>query len=300
MIRIKQNLIGIISFSVLFLNTFLLAFIMIPLGVIKFVVPFRKFRASLTKFIIKIGEIWISVNSLWVIGFHKPNIEVNGVKNFDKESWYLATSNHQSAADIFLVQRLTNRKIPILKFFIKYVLAYVPIIGLCWWALDMPFLRRYTKEDIRKNPYLKGRDYKKMRKSLEHYSLQPVSIFSYAEGTRFTEMKHTKQKSPYKNLLKPKEGGLAIALSNVPKIKYLIDFTFIYDSERKGFWYYLCGRMKNIKIFIHKIEIPSKFINENLATNDSLRSDFKIWLNGVWSDKDQLITENKFSNLKKN
>lgn len=292
---IKQNLIGIISFSVLFFNTFLLAFLMIPLGIIKFFIPLKNFRASLTKFIIKIGEIWISINSLWVIGFHRPNIEINGLEEFDKDSWYLATSNHQSAADIFLVQQLTNRKIPMLKFFIKYVLAYVPVIGLCWWALDMPFLRRYTIERLKKNPSLKGKDYKKMKKSLEHYSLHPVSIFSYAEGTRFTEKKHLKQNSPYKNLLRPKEGGLAVALSNVPNIKYLIDMTFIYESKKKGFWYYLCGRMNNIKIYISKIEIPSKFINEDLATNDSLRSDFKIWLNSIWSDKDKLITENKFS-----
>jgi 1-acyl-sn-glycerol-3-phosphate acyltransferase len=297
MTSIKQNLIGIISFLVLFFNTFLLAFLMIPLGIIKFFIPLKKFRASLTKFIIRIGEIWISINSIWVIGFHRPNIEIIGLEEFDKDSWYLATSNHQSAADIFLVQRLTNKKIPMLKFFIKYILAYVPIIGLCWWALDMPFLRRYTKEDLKKNPSFKGKDYEKMKKSLEHYSLHPVSIFSYAEGTRFTEKKHSEQNSPYKNLLRPKEGGLAIALSNVPNIKYLIDMTFIYESDRKDFWYYLCGRMKNIKIYINKIEIPTSFINEDLVINDSLRSDFKIWLNTIWSKKDQLITENKFSKL---
>ena len=295
MTSIKQNLIGIISCLVLFFNTFLLAFLMIPLGIIKFLIPSKKFRVSLTKFIIRIGEIWISINSIWVIGFHRPNIEISGLEEFDKDSWYLATSNHQSAADIFLVQRLTNKKIPMLKFFIKYILAYVPIIGLCWWALDMPFLRRYTKEDLKKDPSLKGKDYKEMKKSLEHYSLHPVSIFSYAEVTRFTEKKHNDQNSPYENLLRPKEGGLAIALSNVPNIKYLIDMTFIYESERKGFWYYLCGRMKNIKIYIKKIEIPANFIHEDLVINDSLRSDFKIWLNDIWSDKDKLITKNKFS-----
>ena len=143
---IKYNLIGISSMFVLIINTLLLAILMIPLGIIKFVIPHKKFQASFTKLLIGIGEIWIFTNSIWVIGLHKPNIQIEGLENFDKNSWYLATSNHQSAADIFLVQKITNRKIPMLKFFIKYILVFVPVIGICWWALDMPFLKRYSKE----------------------------------------------------------------------------------------------------------------------------------------------------------
>ena len=233
---IKHNLIGISSSCVLFINTLLLAILMIPLGIIKFMIPHKKFQASFTKLIIKIGEIWIFINSIWVIGLHKPNIKIEGLENFDKNSWYLATSNHQSAADIFLVQKITNRKIPMLKFFIKYILAFVPIIGICWWALDMPFLKRYSKEQIKKNPNLKGRDYKAMKKSLEHYSLHPISIFSYAEGTRYTKEKHLDQQSPYNNLLIPKIGGMATALSAMPKIKTLVDYSVVYESEKRDAW----------------------------------------------------------------
>ena len=241
MIKLKNIFIGILSSLILVTNTLILAVLMIPLGVIKFLLPLKTLRASFTKIIIKIGELWISVNSLWVIHLHKPHIEIIGKENLNGDSWFLSTSNHQSAADIFIVQYITNKKIPMLKFFIKYELIYVPVIGICWWALDMPFLKRYTQKQIKKNPKLKGRDYKKMKKSLEHYSLHPVSIFSYAEGTRFTKKKHSLQKSEYANLLKPKEGGLAIALSNVNKIKELIDITIIYDGDNMGFWNYLCA-----------------------------------------------------------
>ena len=267
---------------------------MIPLGIIKFLIPIKSLRASFTKIIIKIGEIWISVNSLWVIKLHKPNLEIHGQENLGGNSWFLSTSNHQSAADIFIVQFITNRKIPMLKFFIKYELIYVPIIGICWWALDMPFLKRYTQEQIKRNPKLEGRDYKKMKKSLEHYSLHPVSIFSYAEGTRFSKEKHINQNSKFSHLLKPKEGGLAIALSNVNKIKELIDITIIYDSDNLGFWNYLCGNIKNIKIFISKTKIPSKYLEDTLITNNELRSDFKLWLYDRWAEKDVLISNNKF------
>jgi len=295
MIKLKNILVGILSALILVNNTLVLAVLMIPLGVIKFLIPLKTLRASFTKIIIKIGELWISINSSWVIYLHKPHIEITGKENLNGDSWFLSTSNHQSAADIFIVQYITNKKIPMLKFFIKYELIYVPVIGICWWALDMPFLKRYTQKQIKKNPKLKGRDYKKMKKSLEHYSLHPVSIFSYAEGTRFTKKKHSLQKSEYANLLKPKEGGLAIALSNVNKIKELIDITIIYDSDNMGFWNYLCGNIKNIKVFISKIEIPSKYLTENLITSEELRSDFKLWLNNVWKEKDILISNNQFN-----
>ena len=294
MFKFKNNLIGIISSTILIVNTLILAILMIPLGIIKFLIPIKNLRASFTKIIIKIGEIWISVNSLWVIKLHKPNLEIHGQENLDGNSWFLSTSNHQSAADIFIVQLITNRKIPMLKFFIKYELIYVPIIGICWWALDMPFLKRYTQEQIKRNPKLEGRDYKKMKKSLEHYSLHPVSIFSYAEGTRFSKEKHINQNSKFSHLLKPKEGGLAIALSNVNKIKELIDITIIYDSDNLGFWNYLCGNIKNIKIFISKTKIPSKYLIDTLITNNELRSDFKLWLYDRWAEKDVLISNNKF------
>ena len=294
MFKFKNNLIGIISSTILIVNTLILAILMIPLGIIKFLIPIKSLRASFTKIIIKIGEIWISVNSLWVIKLHKPNLEIHGQENLGGNSWFLSTSNHQSAADIFIVQFITNRKIPMLKFFIKYELIYVPIIGICWWALDMPFLKRYTQEQIKRNPKLEGRDYKKMKKSLEHYSLHPVSIFSYAEGTRFSKEKHINQNSKFSHLLKPKEGGLAIALSNVNKIKELIDITIIYDSDNLGFWNYLCGNIKNIKIFITKTKIPSKYLIDTLITNNELRSDFKLWLYDRWAEKDVLISNNKF------
>ena len=288
--NLVENFKGVICFLILLTNTLVL----VPLGIIKFLIPIKSLRISFTKMIIKIGEIWISVNSIWVLKILNPKIQIKGFESLNKNEWYLTTSNHQSWADIFMVQMLTNRKIPMLKFFMKHVLIYVPVIGICWWALDMPFLKRYTKEQIKKNPKLKGRDFKEMRKSLNHYSLHPVSVFSYAEGTRFTHKKHAAQESPYKNLLKPKEGGMALALSVIPSIKFLIDITIIYESPKRSFWDYLCGRLKNIKIFVKKIEIPKEFLNEKLAEDDRLRTNFKAWLNNIWKDKDDLISAESF------
>ena len=55
-----------------------------------------------------------------------------------------------------------------------------------------------------------------------------------------------------------------------------------------------CGNIKNIKIFISKTQIPEKYLDEKLISREELRSDFKLWLNEQWKEKDVLISNNKF------
>ena len=271
------------------LNTFILSCLLIPLGIIKFFLPITALKVLFTKFIIKVGELWIFTNKIWVKALHNPKWQIIGKENIKSDGWTIATSNHQSFADIFLLQDITNRKMPMLKFFMKYVLIYVPVIGLSWWALDMPFLKRYTKKQLKNNPELRGKDVKEMKRALKHYALYPVTVFSFAEGTRFTIKKNLHQKSPYKNLLKPKEGGLATALSLVNEIDSLIDFTIKFDTKKRSFWDYLCGRMNSVKVIVREIKIPPKFLNIDLLENKILRSEFKDWLYDIWNEKDTLI-----------
>ena len=286
---IFENIIGIMSITILVLNTFVLSCLLIPLGIIKFFLPLTALKVLFTKFIIKVGELWIFTNKIWVKALHNPKWQIIGKENIKSDGWTIATSNHQSFADIFLLQDITNRKMPMLKFFMKYVLIYVPVIGLSWWALDMPFLKRYTKKQLENNPELRGKDVREMRRALKHYALYPVTVFSFAEGTRFTIKKNLHQKSPFKNLLKPKEGGLATALSLVNEIDSLIDFTIKFDTKKRSFWDYLCGRMNSVKVIIREIKIPAKFLNIDLLENKILRSEFKDWLYDIWNEKDTLI-----------
>ena len=284
-----ENIIGITSITILVLNTFILSCLLIPLGIIKFFLPLTALKVLFTKFIIKVGELWIFTNKIWVKALHNPKWQIIGKENIKSDGWTIATSNHQSFADIFLLQDITNRKMPMLKFFMKYVLIYVPVIGLSWWALDMPFLKRYTKKQLENNPELHGKDVREMKRALKHYALYPVTVFSFAEGTRFTIKKNLHQKSPFKNLLKPKEGGLATALSLVNEIDSLIDFTIKFDTKKRSFWDYLCGRMNSVKVIIREIKIPAKFLNIDLLENKILRSEFKDWLHDIWNEKDTLI-----------
>ena len=282
-------LIGVTAFIFVLLNTLFWCIFLLSFAILKLLLPIESWKIFFTKLIIFIGECWIFCNKAWINLLHKPKWKVNGFQKLDSKNWYLVTANHQSWADIFVLQSITNRNIPMLKFFMKDVLKWVPIIGLAWWALDMPFLKRYTKDQLEKNPKLRGRDIEQMKKSFGRYSRYPVSIFSFAEGTRFTEDKKLKQKSPYQKLLLPKTGGIALALSTMPYIKSFINFTIKYDSEHRTFWKFLCGKMNDVTVEVEIIEIPESFFGNDYLNDESFRQEIKGWLNQIWLKKDKLL-----------
>ena len=282
-------LIGVTAFIFVLLNTLFWCIFLLSFAVLKLLLPIESWKIFFTKLIIFIGECWIFCNKAWINLLHKPKWKVNGFQKLDSKNWYLVTANHQSWADIFVLQSITNRNIPMLKFFMKDVLKWVPIIGLAWWALDMPFLKRYTKDQLEKNPKLRGRDIEQMKKSFGRYSRYPVSIFSFAEGTRFTQDKKLKQKSPYQKLLLPKTGGIALALSTMPYIKSFINFTIKYDSEHRTFWKFLCGKMHDVTVEVEIVEIPESFFGNDYLNDESFRQEIKGWLNQIWLKKDKLL-----------
>ena len=230
-----ENIKGVLGFVAVVINTRFWCLFLLTIAIFKLLIPTESWKRLCTKLIINIGECWIYCNGLWIKALHRPRWNVEGFEELDSSNWYLAVANHQSWADIFVLQGITNRKIPMLKFFMKHVLIWVPVIGLAWWALDMPFLKRYTKEEIQKNPELRGKDIKAMEKSFERYGRYPVSIFSFAEGTRFTKEKKDNQLSQFEYLLNPKIGGVGLTLTTMPYIKLLLDFTIHYEDERRYF-----------------------------------------------------------------
>ena len=284
---------GILSFLAVVLNTLFWCIFLLSVAVLKLLVPVEAWKRFCTKIIINIGECWIYCNGLWIKFLHRPELRVEGFESLDRSKWYLSVANHQSWADIFVLQDITNRKIPMLKFFMKNVLIWVPVIGLAWWALDMPFLKRYTKEEIERNPNLRGKDVKEMEKSFSRYSRYPVSIFSFAEGTRFTEEKKIAQNSRFNNLLNPKSGGIGLTLTTMPYIKVLLDFTIHYESSRRSFWDFLCGRMSKANVRVKEVQIPEYLLGKNYEEDIEFREELKSWMENLWSDKDQYLEELK-------
>ena len=265
--------------------------LLLVVGIARIIIPIEPWRKICTACTVFIGESCIALNYLWIKLLHRPIFEVQGLKNVDKSTWYVATSNHQSWADILILQAVTNRKIPLIRFFIKDGLKWIPIVWIVGWALDMPFLKRYSEEKIKKNPSLRGKDIEKMKKAFKRLSINPGTAFSFAEGTRFTEKKQKDQNSPYNRQLIPKAGGIGITLYTMPYISYLLDFTIRYKSDSRGFWDFLCGKMSEVDIKVRKIDIPDSFLGKDYSSQPEFRQELKDWLNNIWDEK------NKFLNL---
>ena len=283
---------GVIAFICVVINTLFWCVFLLTIAILKFI-PLEQWKRLCTKLIINIGECWIFCNGIWIKLLHNPKWNVEGFESLDKSNWYLSVANHQSWADIFVLQAITNRKIPMLKFFMKHILIWVPVIGLAWWALDMPFLKRFTKEEIKKNPELRGKDIKAMEESFGRYSRYPVSIFSFAEGTRFNEEKKIDQGSKFNNLLDPKSGGIGLTLTTMPYIKLLLDFTIFYEGSRRSFWDFLCGRMSKVTVKVKEIEIPQDLLGKNYEEDSHFRLELKSWIENIWSEKDKYIEEQR-------
>ena len=292
---VKSFLIGLITFILI---TFVLTIGFGTLTIIntpRIIIPFKSFKIFLSKVSNIIGDITVYWVKMTMLLMHGDNIELVGdEKDFKMDEWYMAMSNHQSWADIFVLLVSANYKIPLLKFFMKKELWWIPFIFLANKTLNMPFVNRHSKEQIKKNPSLRTKDYENTIKSCKRFLRSPSTIFSYAEGTRFSKDKHEKQHSPYKNLLIPKVGGMATALSAMPNINTLIDYSLIYKSNKRSAWDFLTGRMRHVKVIVKKYDIPERLKNKNYSTDEQYREDFKIWIETIWSEKDNDIENLKF------
>lgn len=205
-------------------------------------------------------------------------------------------SNHQSWVDILVLQRIFNRKIPFLKFFLKKELIWVPFLGLCWWALDFPFMRRYTKSFLAKNPHLKGKDLETTRNACEKFQYKPVSVMNFIEGTRITPQKHARQKSPFEKLLKPRAGGIAFVLSAMGhQLHKLVNVTIHYPDGIPTYWDFVCGKVKKIHVEVAVTPVADLFnnnvFNDGYFDDPQQRARFQQWLNQVWQHKDQQLVQ---------
>jgi 1-acyl-sn-glycerol-3-phosphate acyltransferase len=184
-----------------------------------------------------------------------------------------------------------NRRIPMLKFFLKQQLMWVPVMGLAWWALDFPFMRRHTREQIARDPSLRGKDIEATRRACAKFSYTPVSVMNFVEGSRFTPGKHARQKSPYTHLLAPKAGGVAFVLQAMGEmLQALVDVSIVYPGGRPSLFDLLAGRIPEVRLQVHLRELPRDLLGRDYQEDGAFRERFQTWLNQLWAQKDAEIT----------
>jgi len=281
---------GALAALMILCNTLVLFPILLVFALLKLALPLVAVRKGCTVVLNNIAWVWIGFNNVLMDLLHKVTWDVRGAENLSRQHWYFVTCNHQSWADIPAIQYLLNSRIPLLKFFLKKELIWIPFLGIAWWALDFPFMHRHTKEQIAKRPELKGKDVAATQAACEKFRYTPVTIFNFMEGTRFTPEKHRQQNSPYRNLLKPRAGGTAFVLGAMGEmIHTMLDVTIVYPDGRAGFWDYLCGRIRRIVVDIRVREIPGQFLGMDYENNRETRAAFQQWVSDIWVEKDARI-----------
>ncbi len=281
---------GSLAILLILISTLILYPLLLVLSLIKLVIPIQPVRKATTTGLNWIATVWIGNNNFFVRLLNRIEWHVEGDEGLERDQWYLVTCNHQSWADIMVVQNILNSRIPLMKFFLKKELIWVPLLGIAWWALDFPFMKRYTREQIAKRPELKGKDLETTRRACEKFQYTPVAVFNFMEGTRFTPEKHARQNSPFRNLLKPRAGGTAFVLGAMgERMHRMLDITIVYPEGVGGIWDYLSGQTRKVVVRIEQKEIPQEFLGRNYGEDPEFRKAFNQWVTALWREKDDTI-----------
>lgn len=261
-------------------------------GVLK-LLPIKPWQAMWSLVAKWCASRWVGTNSIIQYIFTPTKLVITGNPEFTYKDWYLVVANHQSWVDILVMQRVLHKKIPFLNFFLKKELIYVPFLGLAWWALDFPFMKRASKSQLKKNPSLRTKDMETTKKACAKFKHVPVSIVNFVEGTRFTKDKHIRQKSQFDNLLKPKAGGVAFVMEAMgEQLNKLVDVTICYPKGTPTFFDYLAGKVPEIRVHIEVKPVSSNWVG-NYSNDSEFRVQFQNELNDLWQGKDQQLAELK-------
>ena len=283
-------LIGTFMALVFALNTVFWFVPIIILSLLKRLMPTKGSQRFVAHYNDAAAQSWVGCNA-WLSDLLLPTrFDVRGVEQLNIKGQYFICSNHQTWNDIHVLQKTFYNKAPFFKFFLKQELIWVPILGLAWWGLDFPFMKRYTAEQIAKNPALKGKDIATTRKTCEKFADMPVSIFNFLEGTRFTPAKQAKQSSPYQHLLKPKAGGFAFTLSAMgAKLNAMLDVTIVYPEGPKTFGQFLTGQVKHVIVEVRELKIPAEFFTGDYEGDAAFRARVQAFVAQLWAEKDVRI-----------
>ncbi len=275
---------GVLTGSLLGLNTLVVFTTMVPPALVKLLIAQDGVRRICDRALNALASTWVAINNGWIRALGNSRWDVQGVEDLHLRGWYLISSNHQSWVDILVLQRIFHGRIPFLKFFLKRELIWVPVIGLAWWALDFPFMKRGRGQGAR------GSDLKTTREACEKFKRIPTSVINFVEGTRFTPAKKAAQNSPYRHLLKPKIGGLGIALATMgEQFEAMLDVTIAYPHGRPRFWDLLCGRIDAVIVRVQQRDIPPDVLGSDPIGDKAYRQRIISWVDAQWAAKDQLI-----------
>lgn len=281
-----------VPFGILLLatNTILHVPPLLAVALIKALLPIRAARRVCSRVLMAIAASWIGLNTATIRTFTRLRFTVDVDAALRADGHYLVLSNHQSWVDIPVLQAVFNRRIPLLRFFLKSQLFWVPLLGMAWWALDFPFMKRYSREQLERRPELAGRDIEATRRACEKFRDLPVAVMNFVEGTRFTPAKHERQGSPFARLLKPKAGGVAFVLDAMGNALHsILDVTIVYPQGRPTMIDLFADRIGEVRVRVRELPIPAALLGGDYQNDAGVRERVQDWINDLWGQKDAVI-----------
>lgn len=288
--KLRYVLQGATVILVVSVSTVVLTMVIFVGALFKLMAPKGRVQNAMTHWLSSLGELWVSVNSCTVRLYRGLEWDIRMPEGISRKGRYLVFCNHQSGVDILALQHCLNRRAPFGRYLLKHQLIWVPVLGVAWWALDMAFLRRYSKQELLKNPSLRGKDLENAARACEKLKHIPVSMMTFPEGTRLSEAKRRAQNSPYTHLLRPRYGGVGQVLYSFDDaLDSLIDVTIIYPNGTPTVWQYVSGQVKKITIDIRLRPIEAGLRGQDFRDDPVAKNRLKTWLGEIWEEKDRLI-----------
>ena len=285
---LPPSLVAVIGFLALITTPVVGFLALMPFALLKFLVPHRGWRHACSELAVAGAQLWVVLNRLVFRLLYPVAWEVELPATLDPNRSYLLVCNHQSWIDILLLAEVFHRRTPFPRFFLKRELIWVPVIGLGCWAMEMPFMKRHSKESLKANPALKHEDLETTRAFCERYREMPVTVVNFVEGTRFTEAKRIARESPYRHLLRPKSAGARVALDAMgDQFAGILNVTIAYrPSKHPVLWSFLTGEQNRLALHAEVLPVPAEVMNGDYDNDAEFRARFQTWLNGIWQRKD--------------
>ena len=243
-------------------------------------------RKALTRWMDLAIDVWVSANRGLLQALKLVHLEVVWPQaQLRRDQWCMVVSNHQTWADILLLQTTLRPVLPPLKFFTKQQLIWLPLAGLAMKVLGFPYVRRgrsSAKEANRATATAKDRE--ATMAACAVFRNHPTAVLSFLEGTRFTPAKRKAQNSPFQHLLNPKIGGLSYVLSGLhEQLHQLVDVTIHYPDGVPGFWTFLTGSRRRVRLWVEVHDLSAEMRGQDLGAQRAALGPF---VQDLWRAKD--------------
>ncbi|MFC3912804.1 acyltransferase [Pseudaeromonas sharmana] len=287
-------LIVILSITLTIFNLAFWSLLITVFSLVKLLLPLQAWRLACSRLNNRFMQGWLLGNAMVMRLANRMEWDIVDNSHLNPDGWHLIICNHLSWTDIVILGDLFRARLPAPKFFLKYELLYVPFVGLACWGLDMPFMRRYSREYLLKHPERRGKDVETTRAACAKFAHLPTTVINFVEGTRFTPQKARQSRSTFQYLMPPKAAGLSLALAGLgEQFEKIVNVTLDYpDCSGHPFRDLLCGRISRIRVRIDEIAITPD-LRGDYVNDKQFKRQFQLWLNDVWQQKDAHLVQMK-------